>query len=118
MASANPSPADPRAAALSRRDRAVILLALLGVTGIAWLYLLTIGQGMAGMTDKDDRAPGCGMTFRFDMHLRNQRAGCVEIEELASLGFGKCVLDWNGKKSIDAIGDKPAKCGREKYKRE
>jgi predicted metal-binding membrane protein len=53
VASANPSPADPRAAVLSRRDRAVILLALLGVTGTAWLYLLTIGQGVAGMAMDD-----------------------------------------------------------------
>src|SRR5690349_19600837 len=27
----------------------MILLALLGVSGVAWLYLLTIGQGMSGM---------------------------------------------------------------------
>ncbi|MFL5285841.1 MAG: DUF2182 domain-containing protein [Rhodopila sp.] len=40
---------DARGVALSRRDRAVILLALLGVAVIAWLYLLTIGQGMPGM---------------------------------------------------------------------
>jgi predicted metal-binding membrane protein len=53
VSSADPSGADPRAVALNRRDRAVILLALLGVTGIAWLYLLTIGQGMSGM-EMDD----------------------------------------------------------------
>jgi predicted metal-binding membrane protein len=45
----DPPPADARGVALSRRDRAVILLALLGVAAIAWLYLLTIGQGMSGM---------------------------------------------------------------------
>jgi predicted metal-binding membrane protein len=40
-----------------RRDRAVILLALLGVTAIAWLYLLTIGQGMSDTMDM----PGMAM---------------------------------------------------------
>jgi predicted metal-binding membrane protein len=49
VSSSDPPPADARGVALSRRDRAVILLALLGVIAIAWLYLLTIGQGMPGM---------------------------------------------------------------------
>ena len=31
----------------------MILLALLGVTGIAWLYLLTMGQGMSDMAMDD-----------------------------------------------------------------
>jgi predicted metal-binding membrane protein len=47
------SPADPRAAALSRRDRAVILFALLGVTVIAWSYLLAMPQAMSGMAMDD-----------------------------------------------------------------
>jgi predicted metal-binding membrane protein len=49
VSSSDCPPADARGVALSRRDRAVILLALLGVTMIAWLYLLTIGQGMSAM---------------------------------------------------------------------
>ncbi len=35
--------------ALSRRDRGIILSALLGVTGLAWLYLLAMPETMAGM---------------------------------------------------------------------
>jgi predicted metal-binding membrane protein len=49
MAHADPPPTGSRAITLSRRDRAVILLALLGVAGIAWLYLVAIGQDMSGM---------------------------------------------------------------------
>ncbi len=40
---------DPRAAALNRRERAVILLALIGVTAIAWLYLLAMSREMDNM---------------------------------------------------------------------
>jgi predicted metal-binding membrane protein len=53
VSATDPSPADSRAVALSRRDRAVILFALLSVTGIAWLYLLAIGQGMSDMALDD-----------------------------------------------------------------
>jgi len=49
VSSSDRPPADARGVALSRRDRAVILLALLGMTAIAWLYLLTIGRGMSRM---------------------------------------------------------------------
>jgi predicted metal-binding membrane protein len=53
VSSADKASTDSRTTAPSRRDRAVILLAMLGVTAIAWLYLLTIGQGMSDMaTDR------------------------------------------------------------------
>jgi len=51
--------ADPRVIALHRRDRYIILLALLGVTAIAWLYLLAMRQDMAGMDM--DSMPGMAM---------------------------------------------------------
>jgi predicted metal-binding membrane protein len=51
VSSAGTSPVDPRAAALNRRDRAIILLALLGVTVIAWLYLVSMRRDMDDMTD-------------------------------------------------------------------
>jgi predicted metal-binding membrane protein len=57
VSSADPPPAAARGVALSRRDRAIILLALLGVTALAWLYLLTIGQGMSGMAMADMAMP-------------------------------------------------------------
>jgi predicted metal-binding membrane protein len=53
VSSTDPSPVDARAAELARRDRSIILLAVLGVTGIAWLYLLAIGQGMPDMAMDD-----------------------------------------------------------------
>lgn len=53
------SPADLRAAALSRRDRTVILFALLGVTAIAWLYLLAMPQNAVDMAM--DTMPGMAM---------------------------------------------------------
>lgn len=53
MSSADTSPADPRADTLNRRERAVTLIALLGVTAIAWLYLLTMPQDMNGMAMDD-----------------------------------------------------------------
>jgi predicted metal-binding membrane protein len=49
----------PRAATLNRRDRTVILLALLGVTAIAWLYLFAMPQNSAGMAM--DNMPGMAM---------------------------------------------------------
>ena len=49
MSDTNASLADRRAAALNRRDRTVILLALFGITAIAWLYLLTMPQDMSDM---------------------------------------------------------------------
>ena len=49
MPSIDRSPADPRVVALAMRERGVILLALFGVTLIAWLYLLTISRAMSGM---------------------------------------------------------------------
>ena len=59
MPDTNAVPAAPRAAALNRRDRATILLALLGVTAIAWLYLLAMPQDAAGMAMDD--MPGMAM---------------------------------------------------------
>ncbi len=59
MSSSESPPAAARGVALSQRDRAIVLLALLGVTAIAWLYLLTIGQGMSGMAMPD--MPGMAM---------------------------------------------------------
>src|SRR3954451_20685451 len=53
--------AHARGGARSRRDRTVILLALLGLTAIAWLYLLTVGQGMSGMTSPS--MPGMAMSM-------------------------------------------------------
>jgi predicted metal-binding membrane protein len=53
VSSSDSPPADGPGVALNRRDHTVILLALLGVTAIAWLYLLTIGQGMSGMAMPD-----------------------------------------------------------------
>ena len=52
-------PGDPRADRLSRRDRGIILLALLGVTTIAWLYLLAVRQDMDRMAM--DAMPGMAM---------------------------------------------------------
>ena len=43
------SPGDARVEALNRRDRAIILLALAGVTALAWIYLLGIRQNNGGM---------------------------------------------------------------------
>jgi predicted metal-binding membrane protein len=43
------APADTTAAALSRRDRVVILLALCGVTAVAWIYLLLMARDMEEM---------------------------------------------------------------------
>ncbi|MSP02645.1 MAG: DUF2182 domain-containing protein [Acetobacteraceae bacterium] len=45
--------------ALSSRDRGVVLLALLAVTGLAWLYLVTAGRNMADMAMAD--MPGMAM---------------------------------------------------------
>jgi predicted metal-binding membrane protein len=53
------STVDPRAAALNRRDRAVVLLALLGVTVIAWLYLLAMSRDM----DMDTSTEWTSVTF-------------------------------------------------------
>jgi predicted metal-binding membrane protein len=53
VCSTDTSPADSRAIAPNRRDRGVILLALLGVTAIAWLYLLAMRQDMAGIATDD-----------------------------------------------------------------
>ena len=44
---------------LNRRDRGVILLALLVVTAVAWLYLLSVQRDMAGMAMDD--MPGMDM---------------------------------------------------------
>jgi predicted metal-binding membrane protein len=46
---------------LLRHDRAVVLLALAGVTAIAWLYLLGVRQDMATQTMDD--MPGMTMPF-------------------------------------------------------
>ena len=43
------APGDTGAAALSRRDRIVIVLALCGVTAIAWVYLALVSRDMAEM---------------------------------------------------------------------
>src|SRR5215213_7693728 len=53
MSSLNTSPASPQAATLSRRERGAIVLALLGVTVIAWLYLLTMGRDTPDMAMDD-----------------------------------------------------------------
>jgi predicted metal-binding membrane protein len=49
VASTDPAPAGASAGALGQRDRCIILLALIGVTAIAWLYLLAMRRDMAGM---------------------------------------------------------------------
>jgi predicted metal-binding membrane protein len=54
----------PRADAPGRSDRRIILVALLGVTAIAWLYLLTLGQGMSDMAMND--MPGMAMPMVAD----------------------------------------------------
>jgi predicted metal-binding membrane protein len=54
----------PRADAPGSSDRRIILLALLGVTAIAWLYLLTVGQGMSDMAMDD--MPGMAMPMAAD----------------------------------------------------
>jgi predicted metal-binding membrane protein len=46
VAPADPAPAGPRAGALGQRDRCIILLALIGVTTIAWLYLVAVRRDM------------------------------------------------------------------------
>jgi predicted metal-binding membrane protein len=63
------SSADPRAAALRQRrtDRRIILIALLGVTAIAWMYLLAMRQGMDGMAMDD--MPGMAMPMVADWTL-------------------------------------------------
>jgi predicted metal-binding membrane protein len=53
------SSADPRAVAQNRSDRRIILLALFGVTAIAWLYLLAMRQGTSDMAM--DSMPGMAM---------------------------------------------------------
>jgi predicted metal-binding membrane protein len=63
VSAADPSPA--RHGALNRRDRAVIVLALLGITGIAWLYLLVIGRGMSDMAMDDMPDMATPMTARW-----------------------------------------------------
>jgi predicted metal-binding membrane protein len=49
----NSSPGDRRAAAQNRSDRRIILLALFGVTAVAWLYLLATRQNMSDMAMDD-----------------------------------------------------------------
>jgi predicted metal-binding membrane protein len=60
------SSAGPRAVAQRQRrtDRRIILLALLGVTAIAWLYLLAMRQGMDDMAMDD--MPGMAMPMVAD----------------------------------------------------
>jgi predicted metal-binding membrane protein len=53
------APADPRLLAQRRSDRRIILVALLGVTAAAWLYLLATRQGISDMTMAD--MPGIAM---------------------------------------------------------
>ena len=53
------SSADSRAGTLNRRERGVILLALLGVAAIAWLYLWAIGRDMSGMAMEDMPGMAC-----------------------------------------------------------
>lgn len=53
MSSLDTSPAGPQATTLSRHERGAIILALLGVTVIAWLYLLTIGWDTSDMAMDD-----------------------------------------------------------------
>jgi predicted metal-binding membrane protein len=53
------SSAGPRAVAQGRSDRRIILLALLGVTALAWLYLLAMHRGMSDMAMDD--MPGMAM---------------------------------------------------------
>jgi len=55
----NNASAKPRAAALNRRAHGVILLALLAMTVIAWLYLLTVSRGMSDT--RMDGMPGMAM---------------------------------------------------------
>ena len=59
MSNTEASPTDIRAATLNRRDRTVILLALFGVTAIAWVYLLAMPQNAADMAM--DTMPGMAM---------------------------------------------------------
>ena len=62
MSTTDSAPADPRAVALNRRDGRVILLALLGVTAIAWLYLLAMRPDM-GMADMPNMAMPMAMPW-------------------------------------------------------
>ncbi len=41
--------ADSALAALLRRDRAIVLAALLAVTALAWMYVLQLAQAMSDM---------------------------------------------------------------------
>jgi predicted metal-binding membrane protein len=51
------------AAALPRRERAVILAALAGVTGLAWLYLVHLARGMDAMPDMAGMSMSAALTF-------------------------------------------------------
>jgi predicted metal-binding membrane protein len=58
-------------AGLSRRDRGIILLALFGLTAIAWLYLLAMPQDMTGMAVSGSMPGMPGMeTARMVMPMR------------------------------------------------
>jgi predicted metal-binding membrane protein len=51
------------AAALPRRERAVILAALAGVTALAWLYLVHLARGMDGMQDMAGMSMSAALMF-------------------------------------------------------
>ena len=51
------------AAALPRRERAVIVAALAGVTALSWLYLVQHARGMGGMQDMAGMSMSAGLMF-------------------------------------------------------
>lgn len=51
------------AAALPRRERAVIVAALAGVTALSWLYLVHPARGMGGMQDMAGMSMSAGLMF-------------------------------------------------------
>jgi len=51
------------AAVLTRRERAVIVAALAGVTALSWLYLVHLASGMGGMAEMPDMPGMAGMAM-------------------------------------------------------
>lgn len=51
------------AAALPRRERAIILAALAGVSALSWLYLVHLARGMDGMQDMAGMSMSAALTF-------------------------------------------------------
>lgn len=51
------------AAALPRRERAVILASLAGVTALSWLYIVHLARGMGGMQDMAGMSMSAALMF-------------------------------------------------------